>query len=520
MPKDTAVLTIPNDTSYLPVVSALVTAAAAQLGFDEADTGDIRLAVDEACAHVIETAFEPGEEQDLTISCRRDPSGLHITIADKGLPFDPASIQAYDAGGGLDRDLSGLPFYLMQQAMDEVHFVNKGWAGKELQLAKYLKVPAIEAYFSQEELRPYDVQVAPAPPSTYQYRLMAPEDAVEVARCVYRTYGRTYPGEQIYFPERVVAMNQSGEMVSAVAVTGSGEVIGHAALSGQPGDRVMEVGQAVVVPAHRGRGILKGLLDLVMGEARRRGLAGLFVRAVTVHPFSQRVSLKYGFQESAVLLGYAGRERQMKGFADQQLPQRESLVHSYYPLQDEPSSLAYPPPHHRDMIARIYRNLGLARELAPPGTGRPDGEAGPPPDDRPRYRLSTQVVPALEIAVMAVTGYGPGIELEVKGKLGELCREGIVTVYLHLPLGDSHTALLCERFEGLGFFFSGILPMPLDAARGRGAEGPAVGAIVPCKDLLCLQYLYGPHIDYDLLQIHSDFCQGLVRYIRAQDPLA
>jgi serine/threonine-protein kinase RsbW len=400
--------------------------------------------------------------------------------------------------------------------MDEVHFVNKGWAGKELQLTKYLKVPGIEAYFRQEELRPYDARVAPAPPCEYRYRLMAPEDAVEVARCVYKTYGRTYPGEQVYFPERVVAMNRSGEMLSAVAVTGSGDVVGHTALSGQPGDRVMEVGQAVVVPAHRGRGILKGLLDLVMGEARGRGLAGLFVRAVTIHPFSQRVCLKYGFQESAVLLGYASQEHQMRGFAEQRLPQRESVVHSYHPLQNEPACLAYPPAHHQDMVARIYRNLGLARELAPPGEGRPDGEASGARDDHPRYRLATKIVPALESAVMAVTGYGPGIEQEVKGRLGELCREGIVTIYLHLPLGDRHTALLCERIEGLGFFFSGILPMPLDPPAGPGPEG----TLAPCKDQLCLQYLCGPHIDYDLLQIYSDFCLGLVRYIRERDPLA
>jgi hypothetical protein len=37
---------------------------------------------------------------------------------------------------------------------------------------------------------------------------------------------------------------------------------------------------------------------------------------------------------------------------------------------------------------------------------------------------------------------------------------------------------------------------------------------------LCLQYLIGPRINYDLLQIHSDFGKELVAYIREQDPLA
>ena len=108
MARDTSVLTIPNDTSYLPIVGAYVMAVAAQLGFDEADVADVRSAVDEACTHVIETAFEPGEEQTFAISCQRYPSGLKVTVADKGLPFDPRSIEEYDAHGGLDRKLGGL----------------------------------------------------------------------------------------------------------------------------------------------------------------------------------------------------------------------------------------------------------------------------------------------------------------------------------------------------------------------------------------------------------------------------
>lgn len=511
MPKDASTLTIPNDTSYLPLVGAYVTAAAAQHGFDDEAIGDIRLAVDEACTHVFETAFEPGEEQELTISCRRSPSGIRVAIADKGLPFDPRSIPEYDARGGLDRDLSGLPFFLIQQTMDEVRFVNKGWEGKELQLTKYLKVPSVEGYFSEEELLPYDTGVEPAPPGRYEYRLMVPDEAVEVARCIYKAYGYTYPGEHVYFPERVAAMNQSGEMISAVATTETGEVIGHCALSGQAGDRVMEIGQAVVAPAHRGRGIMKELMDLLMIEARQHGLMGLFANAVTIHPFSQRASLKYGFRESAVVLAFGPRHIQMKRFADQELPQRETLVHLYRPLMKVPRSLVFVPPHHRSMIGRIYGNLGLEREFASPEDFRQEVEASRPSSEVPHFALSTKAVSFLEIATIEIADYGPGVEQEVRNKLKDLCHEGIAVVYLHLPIGHPQTAMLCQPFEELGFFFSGIKPRPIESTKPAGTGS---------RDLLCLQCLNGPRIDYDLLQIHSDFGKELVAYIRAQDPLA
>jgi anti-sigma regulatory factor (Ser/Thr protein kinase)/RimJ/RimL family protein N-acetyltransferase len=511
MARDASTLIIPNDLSYLPQVGAYVTAAAEQLGFDEVDSGDVRLAVDEACTHVIETAFEPGEEQELSISCWRSPGGLEVSVADKGLPFNPGSIAEYDAAGGLERDLSGLPFYLIQQAMDEVRFVNRGWGGKEIRLTKYLRSPGVETYFSQEQLLPYDTAAEPAPPGEYTYRLMRPEDAVEVARCIYKTYGYTYPGEHVYFPERVRAMNQTGEMISAVATTETGEVIGHCALSGQLGDRAMEVGQAVVAPAHRGRGIMQRLMDLLVNHAQPQGLMGLYVHAVTLHPFSQRVCLKYGFRESAVLLGYAPRRVQMKRFADDHLPQRESVVYGYQPLQEPARSVVFPPDHHRPMIARIYRNLGLEQDLASPRSAYQEIAAGQGPPTVPRFAVFTKAMSGLGIGVMEVGGYGPGIEQEVKGKLRDLSHEGIAVVYLKLPLGDPQTAPLCERFEELGFFFCGVQIRP---AEPYGADGE------PSEDVLCLQFLNGPRIDYDLLQIHSEFGKELVAYIRERDPLA
>ncbi len=511
MEKDTSVLTIPNDVAYLSLVRTYVMAAAAQTGFDDADSRAIRRAVDEACAHIIQTAFEPGEEQELSISCQRLPGGLKVAIADKGLPFDPASIKAYDASGGLDRDMSGLPFYLMQQAMDEVHFVNKGWEGKELQLIKYLQVPHVETYFTEEELRPYDEQVEPAPPSEYACRLLEPGDAVEVARCIYKTYGYTYPGEHLYYPERVVAMNRSGDLVSVVAVTEAGEVIGHCALSGHAGDPVMELAQAVVNPAHRGRGVLQELSLLLAREAMQRQLAGLYVVAVTIHPYSQRVAYKYGLRASAILLGYVPQHAKMKGFADKHFLQRESVLYAYMPLRGEPAHLVYAPDHHRSMIERIYDNLNLPREFASADGAALDSDAGQMLPAIPRFDLSTKVVSALSNAVIEVTRCGPGIEQEVKNRLRDLCQEGAAVVYLHLPLGDARTPSLCQRLEAAGFFFSGVKPRPAVPA---GPEGTR------CSDVLCLQYLNGPRVDYDQLRIHSDFGKELLAYVRESDPLA
>jgi serine/threonine-protein kinase RsbW len=370
MTNDTSTLTIPNDTAYLPVVGAYVTTSALQAGFGEEDAGRIRLAVDEACTHVIETAFEPGEETTFTVTCQRSASGLRVVIADKGMPFNPAAVADYDPQAGLDRELGGLSFYLMKQVMDEVRFVGKGREGKELHLVKYLEAGNITTYFSEEELRPYEARVEPAPPGEYVFRLLQPAEAVEVARCVYKTYGYTYPGEHIYYPQRLIEMSRTGEQVSVVAISDKGEVAGYCAIfGGQADDPVRELGQAVVDPAHRGRRVLSRLLQFAIDQARARGMAGLFGEPVTNHTFSQQACIPLGFRDTALLLGYIPQSVYFKKIGEGALAQRETLLYSLLPLRAWAPAQLYPPPHHRAMLARIYENLGIARELAQAGRG-------------------------------------------------------------------------------------------------------------------------------------------------------
>jgi serine/threonine-protein kinase RsbW len=209
------------------------------------------------------------------------------------------------------------------------------------------------------------------------------------------------------------------------------------------------------------------------------------------------VLLKYGFRESAILLGYAHRHVRMKEFAEQELPQRETVIYGYQPLNGEHRRRVYPPAHHRSIISRIYQNLGLERELVLRPESRPGSEA-----EGSRFRTTTRLVPAFGFGLIEVASYGPGIEKEVKSKLRDLCRDETAVVYVNLPISDPETAVVCRRFEELGFFFSGIQPRP---------DG---------KDLLCLQFLSGPRVDYDLMQIYSDFGKELVEYIRESDPLA
>jgi serine/threonine-protein kinase RsbW len=389
----------------------------------------------------------------------------------------------------------------MKQLMDEVRFVSMGREGKELHLVKYLEAGNITALLPEEELRPWEeARVEPAPVGEYVFRLMQPAEAIEVAKCVYKTYGYTYPGEHVYYPERLVELSRTGEQIPIVAISDRGEVIGYCAIfGGEPADPVRELGQAAVDPAHRGRQIVSQLIQFAINEARGRGLAGLCAEPVTNHVFSQQAAAKAGFRDTAILLGYVPESVYFKKIGTEALPQRETLLYSLLPLRPWEPARVYVPPQNRDLSGRIYENAGIERELvilssaAAPGRSETDALG----EQHPEHSLmSTRIQSAFDVARIEITAYGRHAVAEVESKLRELCRKGIACIHLDLLLNDPCTALLCADFEALGFLLAGVLPDPAG------------------RDVLRLQYLNDVPIDFDRIHMISDVGQELLRHIR------
>src|SRR5215212_7506431 len=91
-----------------------------------------------------------------------------------------------------------------------------------------------------------------------ELRALGPEGATALTLCFRRCYGNTYPAAEFYDPEAIRRRLEDGTLRSVVAVTSTGEIVGHTALSVHDvGARVAEAGNTVVDPAYRGRGLLR-----------------------------------------------------------------------------------------------------------------------------------------------------------------------------------------------------------------------------------------------------------------------
>ena len=484
-------ISVPVDVIYIPFVCDFVRRASVMAGFDESDAGKIELAVEEAASNVISHGFAMGEEESFEVIAEPSSLGIKIILKEMGEPFDPSQIPQYDPEV-LRTDLSGrgLGVYLMRKVMDEVSFHNLGRGGKETHLFKYFGAafpgPEGPDAVSRESETKEAVSEAPGGTVSYTIRRMVLEEAVEVSRCAYSSYSYSYAIDDIYFPDRVRELNESGKLISHVAVTDGGEIVGHGGLKTGDQHGVAECGVIFVKPKFRGQGCMNSLMKALIGDGRRKGLSGLSAQAVTSHPFSQKALYKFGFRDCCLLLSRADpmKFRQISTGKDK----RESLICSFLYLTRPSGKMIFPPARHSEMIIALYEELGAPPLSAVRDIGLPENDSS--------LRVTTDPYNAATIEILE---YGRNAVSEVKKNLRALCVDRIETVYLHLDLGSPLTGRLAAEFEDLGFFFAGINP-------GMG------------KDTLVLQYLNNLQMDYDSLQLASETGQRLARYIRHLDP--
>ena len=490
-------LIVPVKLTYLALVQAFIRENALLTKFTQKDIMRFNLAVEEAVTNVVKHAFLPEEDATFEVCCEITPIDFKVIIKDKGLPFDPSLVDEYDPEKDLDGEAkSGLGFRLMKKSVDQLSFHNKGFGGKEVHLIKFLEQKHIDEFVKTSEMNAYEQpvhqQLEPKK-INFHTEFLQPKQAIEISQCAYRTYGYTYIMENIYYPERLIEMTNTGELISAVAVTDdTGEVMSHAALElfGRK-RKIPEIGMGFTKPQFRGQGCLNRLSDLLLEKARSLGIRGIYAQAVTTHHISQKTLVRGGFKDSAILIGLSPAVKFSK--METQGAQRESLVVSNLKLLEQEKINIFVPIKHQEMLKKIYANLELNAEI------KPAGEDAVSRKEIVQSDLQIEIYDNLAYANMYVNAAGENLKLEIKQRLKELCQKKIEAVYLYLDLNDESAASKVPDLEELGFFFAGAFPND-------------------DKQFLILQFLNNVPIDYSKIMLASDFAKELLAYVKEMDP--
>ena len=133
-------LQVPSSTENLAIIREFVVNVGGQAGLQEAEISKLELAVDEACANVIEHPYGHDISKDVTVRATFDDAVLHVSVIDEGRGFDPASIPPNELDQLVkQRKSGGLGMRLIRTLMDEVQYEIVPGQKNELHMTKKLR---------------------------------------------------------------------------------------------------------------------------------------------------------------------------------------------------------------------------------------------------------------------------------------------------------------------------------------------------------------------------------------------
>lgn len=478
---------ITNNINMIGPVQSAAHTYASQLGFTKLKCFNTEVVVEELLSNVIKFDFMPGQKEEIEIIFGQTTIGMEIKIRSKSIPLDVDKIKSFehtDSGEIVNHNTVGLGTLLVKNLVDKTHYVNHGREGQEISAEIYQshqhtstdkKNEIASALNAQSDLK-------------YYVRRMKPDESAVISKLAYFAYKNTYIYDDIYYPERVKELNKTNELMSYVAVNSDNEdLLGHCANIKDPHSGMLEIGVAFVHPDYRGHGCLNELMLYQLEDCRKMNVDGAFAHAVTTHPYSQKSLVKIGLRESALMLSWV---TPVKMTAIDELQVRESVLYMVLPLGGATQKTVYLPDRHREILRNIYKYIGVEPDYPKPEQQNIE-----------KQHAAIQVKTDVNLtSKVFINGYGKDIITRVDHTLKSLCVSRVETIFLHLPLNQPETALLCNEFEALGFFFCGIQP---------GFED---------NDWLVLQYLNNQVYPYEKLQFATEFGKTLATYIESCDP--
>ncbi|HEV2324040.1 MAG TPA: ATP-binding protein, partial [Terracidiphilus sp.] len=133
-------LKVPSSTENLAMIRDFVNSIGVRAGLSAKEVAKFELAVDEACANVIEHAYGPDVMKEVSIRATIDDNSILIEVVDTGKGFDPATISPKSVEELVaSRKSGGLGMRLMKTVMDEVHYEVIPGEKNELRMRKMLK---------------------------------------------------------------------------------------------------------------------------------------------------------------------------------------------------------------------------------------------------------------------------------------------------------------------------------------------------------------------------------------------
>ncbi len=451
-------------------------------GLDGAHATRLAVAVSELVTDVVLFAF--GEQEgEMEIAFQRHDDRVEVIVHEYGEPFNPDR-HRYERRRALEEgNFTGAGFELVQRLSDEFIYLNKGKQGKEFRLVQHMNTPHITELLPARELS--SAADHSQGPQQYTVKPVAIEDAEDISKLIYRTYGHTYYKDKLYFPRQLELSIEQKEKIGVITRTRQDEPVGYFAVLRTTDSNICEVGEAVVAIKHRRKGLMKMMLRQLIEMARERGLLAAFGEATGAHIISQRVNAQFGFHTVAIVLSISP-VMVLSGFEKHASSQDLSSVFEFVLLTDIPTREVYLPEQYKIILLDIYQLLGV--------------EVTAMLEKKPALaeiaELEVQIAYEDNFALIIVRQFGEDFEDQIDQIFNNLEENEIRTIDIDLPVSDPATPMHVPLLRQRGFIFCGLMPLFHQEA-----------------DYFRLQFTFA-RLDFDLIHAYSDMAKRLKAIIQ------
>ncbi len=476
-------LRIPNKIEMLFVLQSFVTESAKVIHLPNSLVERLKLVSEEAFLHVLKNAFSPEESSHIRVTVKTNSLYFQLSFFDKGLPFDNSLAKEYHPETAISQmDTEGMELFLIKQFVDRVEWINHGIKGKEFRLS--LELPQKDIFTLLKGKKGKQEEVV-TNIDNIEIKSFEPGDAIKIARTIYRAYGYTYPNEELYYPEKITALNKNGQLVSVVCYDRKkDEVVGHYALERPSAGSVAESGQAVVAPGYRGFHLMGKMRNVLEEKAEELQLEGILSQPVTTHILSQKVNAGFGSKPCGFSFGLVPQKLSFRQI-DTSLSQRESCMLYFKPMKPRKRTL-WLPEQHKKIIGTIYSHLNIHYREDSLTTTKPDKDG----------KVQSNYYAGWGFGVINVSELGKNNFFEIKQALYNLLFTlKADVIFLYIPLEDADISSLTESVEKEKFFFCGITPSFLNG-----------------KDVVRFEYLNGT-IDASKIKIYGEQAKEIFSYV-------
>ena len=285
-------------------------------------------------------------------------------------------------------------------------------------------------------------------------RLLRSGEGATVGTAIRVAYGDTYDAAWVYDAAVVDRRLAAGSLVSCVATEPDGSLLCHGALVRSEADApVAESGQAVTLPAARGRHLFTEVKRYLADWATAEGLFGLFSEATAAHPFSQKANLDLGAHETGFLPGWipstVANNAATSAEEGATTVGRQSAAIFYLRTNRAHERPVFVPSRHRPEVARIIDVADMRGAVLH--------------DEPPAVLTGTSAVEVFErddhnLAVLTVHEAGSDLEAVVIQERDTQFARGRDAVFLDLPMERPTTGTAGDLLDHLGFSFAGLFP--------------------------------------------------------------